>query len=123
MFPDRLLVIQAASCVTPLRAILFLSFSSSFASSGLIYLRRLVKRAGAGFHRYFIRFRRDLQEKAPLLVTGLERTIHQAHVAKRRCDGVTATRFAVTCVLIGLHLSRVVASLRHANRRADAVRR
>jgi hypothetical protein len=41
---------------------------------------------------------------------------------KRRCDGVAAASFAVACVLIGLHFSRVVATLRHADGRTDTVR-
>ena len=48
--------------------------------------------------------------------------LNQAGEYKRRCDSIAATRFAVPCVLIGLHLSRVVAALRYADSRTDAVR-
>jgi hypothetical protein len=36
--------------------------------------------------------------------------------------GFAAAHVAVPCVLIGLHLSRVVAAFRHADGRTDAVR-
>ena len=50
-------------------------------------------------------------------------SLDQTGEYKRRRDGVAAARFAVPGVLIGLHLSRVVAALRHADGGADAVSR
>jgi hypothetical protein len=49
-------------------------------------------------------------------------SLYETGEYKRRCDCVAAARFAVPCVLIGLHLSRVVAALCHADGRTDAVR-
>jgi hypothetical protein len=41
--------------------------------------------------------------------------LNQAGEYKRRCDGVATTCFAEPLILVGFHLRRVVASLRHAD--------
>src|SRR5438552_1842498 len=48
--------------------------------------------------------------------------LDQAGEYERRCDGIAAACFAVPRILVGLHFSRVVAALRHADGRTDAVR-